>query len=291
MDWSLLQTLVLVAEHGSLSAAAKASHRSQPTLSRHIAQLEDALGGRVFLRHSTGLELTALGEKVLKQAGAMADAAGGLATLSVAPASAMSGTVRITASEMVSTFLLPDLLTAFHGQEPGIELEVVASDETDNLLRREADIALRMYRPQHLDLIAQKIGDFSLGAYASTDYIQRRGKPDSTAALLTHDVIGYDRSPLILQGLKQAGLSVEPSFFKFRSDNQVACWMMVLAGFGIGFNQCAIGDPDPRVERIETEKPIGSLPLWLTAHPDVKRSARVRRVYDFLADALRERAR
>ena len=289
LDWSHLQSFVAVAEHGSLSAAARATGGSQPTLSRHISLLEEQIGARLFERSQAGVVLTERGSALLQHASSMADSAARAAFAVQGKADVPGGTVRITASQVVGTFLLPEVITALHARHPQIEIELVASDSTDNLLRREADIALRMYRPTQEDVITQHICDLDIAAYATPAYIARKGRVAVPEDLLDHDMIGYDANPLMIEGLKAAGLSVTRNFFKFRCDDQVVCWQMARAGFGVGLNQIVIADNDPTVERISGPEPLASVPLWLTAHPDLRQSPRVRRVYDFLRDALRDR--
>lgn len=162
----------------------------------------------------------------------------------------------------------------------------MSSDSTDNLLRREADIALRMYRPTQADVIARHVCDVPLGAYAAHDYVARHGAPQGGEDLRRHQIIGYDRSTLIIDGLRAAGLVVTRDFFGIRCDDQVACWQMVVAGCGVGFFQTSVGDAEPRVQRVARNAPVGQLPMWLTAHPDLRTNPRVRRIYDGLADRL-----
>lgn len=288
-DWSQLQSFVAVAEHGSLSAAARARGSSQPTLSRHIAALEQTLGARLFERRKTGVILTEKGSALMAHAAKMADAAAQMPLLSETADEGLTGTVRITASQIVATYLLPELLTDLHVSYPTLEIELVASDDTNNLLRREADIALRMYRPTQGDVISKLIGHLDLAAYASSAYIERRGMPKDLMDLTNHDVIGYDRSSLVIDGMAALGLKVGRDFFKFRSDDQVVCWQMVLAGFGIGFNQMTIAERVPDIHRISGPEPIERLPVWLTAHPEVRQTPRIRKVYDHLAKALATR--
>lgn len=286
LDWALLQSFAAVGEHGSLSAAARAIGSSQPTLSRHISTLEQQLGARLFKRASSGAELTEVGLNLMRYAKDMANAVERLSIAAGGKTETLAGTVRITASQIVAAYILPEILTKLREQEPEINLEVIASDQTDNLLRREADIAVRMYRPTQPDVIAQKVGELSMGMFASRSYLERRGTPNSLEAILDHDVIGYDRSTLIIDGFKQAGIIVDRDFFAFRCDDQVVCWNMVAAGYGIGFNQLKIGDIDPRVERLHMVGTVGALPVWLASHIELKTSPRVRRVFDFLSEAL-----
>ncbi|WP_299742846.1 LysR family transcriptional regulator [uncultured Tateyamaria sp.] len=285
-DWSQIQSFAAVAEHGSLSAAARAQNSSQPTLSRHIAQLEATLGTRLFDRSSGGMVLTDEGTDLLAHATTMANAAARFGTDRDGHGKEIAGTVRLTASHVVANFILPPILCELHATYPGIEIEVIASDTTENLLRREADIALRMYRPTQPDVIAKHIADLPLGAYAAPSYIEKHGAPETLDDLMHHSIIGYDRSSLIIDGFAQRGFKVGRDFFAFRSDDQVLCWHMVVAGYGIGFGQRRVGDADPRVVRVSKDMDVGSMPLWLTAHPDLRRIPRVRRVYDWLAKHL-----
>ncbi|WP_299623881.1 LysR family transcriptional regulator [uncultured Tateyamaria sp.] len=286
LDWSFVQSFAAVAEHGSLSAAARALGSSQPTLSRHIANLEEVIGTRLFDRGRGGMALTQAGHDLVAHATQMADAAARFELSRDGHDVDVHGTVRITASQIVACYLLPQVLPALRQAHPGIAIEVVASDLSENLLRREADIALRMYRPTQLDVISKHIGDTAIGAYAAHDYIARRGMPETVQDFAGHDLIGYDRSTLIIDGMRAAGLDVTRDSFAFRCDDQVVCWNMTLAGCGIGFGQFLMGDPDPRVKRVSGNAPVASLPIWLTAHAELRSSARVRRVYDWLAENL-----
>jgi len=170
--------------------------------------------------------------------------------------------------------------------EPQIDIELVASDRTENLLQREADIAVRMYRPTQVDVVTRKLGDLQLGMFAAQSYLDRRGEPGSLDELKQHEVIGYDKNDQMIRGFKEAGYEVTSGFFSFRCDNQVVCWQMVLAGYGIGINQIYIGQAEPGLKQIMAHADLPALPIWLTAHAELKSSRRVRRVYDFLAEHL-----
>lgn len=291
MDWEIIRAFRAVAEAGSLSEAARRLGKSQPTLSRRIAALEEQLGAPIFDRAPEGLVLTKLGAALLEPAEAMERAASHLSLIAAGREERLAGVIRITASQVVATYLLPDILTDLRLAEPEIDIEVVSSDQTENLLRREADIAVRMYRPTQEDVITRKIGEMEIGMFAAKSYIARRGAPRSDVELLDHDVIGYDRSTLLIEGLRDVGLQVDRNFFAFRCDDQALCWRMVVAGFGVGFMQVGVGAREPAVERIRTAERIASLPVWLTAHGELRGNPRVRRVYDFLADRIAQIAR
>ncbi len=285
-DWTHLQSFVAVAEHGSLSGAARAVGGSQPTMGRHVGALEAELGVRLFERTAGGLELTPTGADLLEYARRMAEAADRFSLAAEGRSEAIAGTIRITASDIVAAYVLPDILTALRRTEPEIDIELVASDRTENLLQREADIAVRMYRPTQADVFTRKVGELHIGMFAAHAYIERRGAPLSLEDFQGHDIVGYDRSDQIVQGFRAAGIEVDREFFSFRCDNQVACWHMVLAGYGIGFNQVRVGEAEPRVMRLQVDAELPKLPIWLAAHSELKTSRRVRRVFDFLVEQL-----
>lgn len=286
LDWTHLQSFVAIAEHRSLSGAARALGGSQPTMGRHIAALEKSLNVRLFDRTADGLDLTPTGLDLLEHARQMGDAAGRFSLVAEGRSQAVAGTIRITASEIVATYILPDILTRLRQEELEIAIELVASDRTENLLQREADIAVRMYRPTQADVYSRKIGELKLGMYAAHSYLENHGPTGKMDDVTGHDFIGYDRNDLIIQGFKAAGLEVDRDFFPFRCDNQVVCWRMAVAGFGIGFNQRCIGDNEERVRRVFSSIALPSLPVWLTAHAELKTSRRVRLVFDFLAHEM-----
>ena len=285
IPWHLLQSFTAISEAGSLSAAVTKTDSSQPTLSRHLNQLETLLGQRLFFRSASGLTLTPEGAAVRTHADAMAQAAAQL-SFTGAQAQELSGTVRLTASQIAATYLLPPMLAQLRIQHPALNLEVVASDRTENLLRREADLAVRMYRPTQNDLITKKVAELPIGMYAARSYVARHGLPVEPEHLARHAVIGYDRSTLIIDGMRQMGMNVDRSFFAFRSDDQVVCWQMVKAGAGIGFGQRVVGDADDTLVPIWPDLPIGSIPVWLTAHQELRMSPRVRLCFDHLADSF-----
>lgn len=286
LDWSLVQAFLAVAETGSLSAAARLLGASQPTLGRKVREIEASLGVELFHRHPKGLSLSDAGQDLLAPAQAMREAAARLSLAAAGRDRRLSGPVRITASVVVSHFLLPTVLTRLRNEEPGIEIDLVASDSSENLLFREADIAVRMYRPGQLDMVTRHVADLEMGAYASRAYLDRAGRPCSLEELLALEWVGFDRNEMIIRGMREAGWQVGRDFFKLRTDDQAAYWHLVRAGGGVGIIQQAIADADGSVERIMPELPLPRLPVWLTAHETVRHVPRVDRVWRALAGAF-----
>ena len=286
IDWSLIRAFVAVAEKGSLSAAARALSSSQPTVGRQVREMEAALGVELFHRHAKGLSLTLTGMQVLPAAQAMRDAAGEIALIAAGKDTGVNGTVRITASVIVAHFVLPPILARLRAEAPGIEIDLVATDATENLLFREADIAVRMYRPEQLDVITRHICDLPLGLFAAKSYLERRGRPETLEELSHHDWVGYDRSDLMIRGMREMGWEVERDFFATRTDDQAGNWQLIAAGCGIGIAQIATGRSDPRVEQLFPDLETPTLPVWLTAHEAMRRLPRVGRVWDALAKGI-----
>lgn len=286
LDWSLIRSFLAVAEAGSLSAAARATGISQPTLGRHIHTAEAALRVPLFARMPQGLMLTDEGQALLAPARAMRVAAADLALIAAGRSTGMQGTVRITASRVVSHFILPPVLASMRAAEPGIQIDLVPSDTSENLLFGEADIALRMYRPTQLDLVARHLTNLPLGLYASKSYLDSKGRPATREDLMVHDFIGLDRSDQIIRAMTAMGFPVTRSFFPLRCDDPLTYVELIRAGCGIGALQRQIGDDDPRLEALDHLLTLPSLPVWLTAAPKLRQSPRLRRVWDMLADAF-----
>lgn len=286
LDWSLIQAFLAVADTGSLSAAARQLGLSQPTLGRKVREAEAALGVELFRRHPRGLALTETGAEMRAPAEAMRAAAAQMGLVAAGRDLALTGPVRITASVVVSHFVLPPVLAQLRTEEPGIEIDLVASDSSENLLFREADIAVRMYRPGQLDVITHHVADLPTGAYAATRYLDRVGRPDTVEDLLALDWIGFDRNEMIINGMAEAGWRVTRNFFKLRTDDQAAYWQLARAGGGVAIMQQRIGEPDPLVERLLPDMPLPVMPVWLTAHESLRRVPRVARVWEALTTAF-----
>src|SRR3954470_5621025 len=208
IDWNLIKSFVTVAETGSLSAAARKLSASQPTLGRHIGALEQALGVTLFRRGRRGYELTEAGSTLFERGKAVSEQASAFSLLALGSVEAIEGTVRIAASEVVAAYVLPRMTARLGIEEPGIEVEIVASNQVENLLRRDADIAIRMVKPAQNELTARKVCDIPLCACAAIAYLDRRGRPLGPADLVDHPLIGFDRSDEMIRGFAQFGLPV-----------------------------------------------------------------------------------
>jgi DNA-binding transcriptional LysR family regulator len=286
-DWCLVRSFLAVLDHGSLLGAAKVLHTSQPTLGRHIAELESQLGVVLFERTGRGLVPTATALKLADAARGMAEGADQLARTLTGVQAKDTGTVRITASTPVAVQLLPSILEKMRRALPAIQVELVASNTLSNLLRREADIAVRMVRPEQGTLIAKKIGDVPIGAFAHRSYLARRSPIRQPLDLIGHELIGSDTDTAILDGFKAMGFATSKDLFALRSDDLIVQWQAVRAGLGIGFVAGYLARTDPDVVQVlPNVLHIPPLPMWLAVHREIRTSQLIRSVYDFLAEAL-----
>ena len=285
-DWSLARTFLAALESGSLLGAAKRLGSSQPTVGRQISELESQLGVALFERTGRGLVPTQSALQLAVSAQAMEAAALQLARSGSGSQNQVSGTVRVTASQPVACYLLPPILSDMRRALPEIQVELESSNVVSNLLRREADIAVRMVRPDQATLVAKKVGVVKVGVYASRDYLSRRGTPKQPMDLIDHDLIGYDKGEDIVRGFRAAGQSISREAFAFRTDDLIVQWEAVRAGLGIGFFANYLARTDPDVLRILPTIALPELPMWLTVHREIRTSQRIRSVFDFLASAL-----
>lgn len=286
-DWNRARAFLVTAEEGSLSAAARALGLAQPTLGRQVDALEKELGVVLFERVGRNLQLTPAGHELLAYVRSMGEAASGLSLAAFGQSEEMAGDISISASDAYAGMLLPPVLAALRRIETRITIEVIAANDASDLLRREADIAIRNFRPTQPDLVARKLRDTGAGLYASRDYLAGIAPISSPQDLRGADFIGLDNSGMLLAGLNQVGLGLTAGNFPFRCANYLVMWEMVKQGLGIGILDQRIGDADPSVVRVLPDFSPFSFPVWLVAHRDIHRNRRLRVVFDFLAGALR----
>lgn len=285
-DWALVRSFLAVLDAGSLSGAAKRLPARQPTLSRHVAELESQLGVPLFERTGRGVVPTAAALAIADAARRMADGAAALQQQLQRKREALGGSVRITTSQVAANHLLPPVLAALREAAPEIQVELVSSNQISNLLRREADIAVRMVRPAQASLVARKLAELPIVACAHERYLARAGAPRRPEDLLQHDLVGYDRDDTLARGFTALGFPAAREQFALRTDDQLAYMRLVAAGAGIGFVASYTLRDWPGVVPLLPQLKIPPLPCWLAVHREIRGSALVRRVYDFLAEAI-----
>lgn len=285
-DWSLWRSFGAVVEYGSLSAAARALGLSQPTLGRHVEALEQTLGMSLFERTLSGFRPSETALRLYEPV-RQAEAALAEASLVAEGASAtLTGSVRITSSTVMCHYVLPAILRDLRERFPQVAIELVPSDTAENLLLREADIAVRMFRPTQLELIAKHLGNIPITACAHESYVERRGRPKTTDDLLSHDLIGFDRSDLLTRTARAMGFELQRSDFRLRTDSQTNAFELVRAGLGVGFAQAGLVADTPGLVLLLPDLRPPPLEVWLATHRELFTSRRVRAMYDALSEGL-----
>ena len=285
-DWSHWRSFEAVVTHGSLSAAARHLGLSQPTLGRHIENLEQQLGIGLFERSLKGLRPTEaalhLFEPVVRARNELAEAC----NRAEGRTEVLQGSVRVTASVIFSHYVLPPMLKRLRNLHPAIALEIVATDANENLLLREADIAIRMVRPNQLDLITRHLGNLEIACCAHRSYLEKRSAPQHVTDLLAHDLIGFDRSELLIRGARELGFNMSRSDFIMRTDSQTLIWELLKQGLGVGFAQANLVDDTQGMVRLQHGLDLPALEVWLTSHRELFTSRRIRAIYDALAQDI-----
>ena len=285
-DWNQARAFLVTSEEGSFSAAARALGMTQPTLGRQVAALEQELGVTLFERVGTRLELTSTGLELVEHVRAMGDAANRVSLTATGQSSSVVGTVCITASEVIAAYMLPAIVGRLRVEHPGIELEIVASNQARDLHRREADIAIRNFRVSQPDLVARKIKDSRAHMYASPAYLDRIGHVSSLEDLAKAEIFAFDRTDLMIDGLKALGVEVTRRQFPIVTANHLVQWELCKQGAGICLIMEEIGDAEPRVQRVLPTMPHIPIPMWLVCHRELRTSRRIRLVFDRLAEDL-----
>jgi DNA-binding transcriptional LysR family regulator len=285
LNWSFLKDFLAVAECGSLSEAARRYGVSQPTLTRRIAALESSLGAELFRRSPRGLELTEAGEAIVEPARQMEREAQALELAVSGRDRALAGTVRITATEGLAVEWLTPALADFREQHPRIDLEIIVRNTALNVLRREADIAIRLGRPQQMELVTRRVGELVLGLYASRAYLEELGTPRTRDELAQHRGVAFDEVYVYTGAGSWLEQSLGPAQVVYRANTLVAQLAAIRAGFGIGAQSCFIAQRIPELVRVLPETEV-RFEIWLVTHPGLRRSARIRAAYDFLVERL-----
>ncbi|MDF1686866.1 MAG: LysR family transcriptional regulator [Parvibaculaceae bacterium] len=286
LDWTFYRSFLAVMRHGSLSAAAHALKLTQPTLGRHVDGLEAGLGTSLFTRSRMGLTPTDAALALMPHAEAMEAAVAAFTRAASGEAQDARGTVRLTTSQIMGAEVLPPFITEFRQRHPHIDIELNLDDRQQDLLRRDADIALRMARPTQTALIARKVGVLKVKLYAHQDYLKNHTLPDTVEDLAHHTVIGYDANPRIFELLDQDGLGISRKTFSLRSDSELAQLALLRAGAGIGGAQMGIAERTRELVPILHNQFGFDMEMWLAHHEDLKSSLRVRLLYNFLAEKL-----
>lgn len=282
-DWNHARAFLVTAEEGSLVAAARSLGMTQPTLGRQVAALEKQIGFDLFIRRGRGLELTPNGIKLLEYVRPMGDAANQFSLSASGKSEAIEGKVCITASELLSTFVLPSMVKILRELEPGIEIEINSSNEERDLNRREADIAIRSFRPTQPELITKKLCQVRGHLYAAKSYLQQLGEPISIRELNRANYIDTEKQGRLMSLLNSQGFNLSQQNFPVISNSHIVQWELVKQGLAISATIDEIGDNEPLVSRVVVPElsPI-EMDLWIVTHNEFRTNRRIKRVFDLL---------
>jgi DNA-binding transcriptional LysR family regulator len=284
--WDLYRSFLAVLQTGSLSAAARELGIAQPTVGRHIDALEASVGFALFVRSQHGFLPTEHARQLQPYCESLAATASAFLRAASGHGDQARGTVRITASEVVGCEVLPSIVASINRDWPDVNIELSLSNKTQDLLKREADIAVRMLRPTQEALVARRIGAIEIGMHAHRDYLKRRGTPASIAELKQHSLIGYDHETAFIRSLKHHLGDLKRDDFALRSDSDMAQLAAVRAGFGIGICQAGVARRDPSLVRVLPEAFSIELDTWVAMHEDLRNSKRCEVVFAALVKGL-----
>ncbi|WP_242195955.1 MULTISPECIES: LysR family transcriptional regulator [unclassified Pseudomonas] len=284
IGWELYRSFLGVLKEGSLSGAARQLGITQPTVGRHIAALEAALGVVLFTRSPTGLLPTAVAHTLRAHAETMERTAAALERAASSQGDEVRGVVRVSASEVIGVEVLPPIITALRRQHPHLRVELILTNRLIDLLQLEADIAVRMVRPSQEQLLARRVGLIEVGLHARDDYLQERGMPVQMQDLVGHSVIGFDQETAFIRSLAFKGF--ERSAFAISSDSDLAQLALIRAGAGIGGCQVQLAKQNPRLQRVLPQAFAFKMDTWVTMHEDLRNSPRCRVTFDALVAGL-----
>ena len=284
LDWSWVQSFLAVASHGSFSAAARQLDLSQPTLSRHVRALEQVWERPLFVRHNRGIELTDAGRRLLEQSSGIESSMASLWRHRSADPNQPCGTVRVSVNEPLGLFVLPEWVDCLRASHPSVALELCIDNRSADLTRHEADLAVRMYRPNQQSLVAKKITDSELGLYAHRRYLEKHGEPRGLDDVARHTFAGLDRDAQWAPMLRSLGMRAEQ--FTLRSDSLALHVQALLAGVAVVSTHVRFAERHPDLKRVLPEVRFPSLPVWVVMHEELRADPAVAAVFRELVQYL-----
>ena len=286
-NWEWYRTFLAVLETGSLSAAGRALGMTQPTIGRHIDGLESALALKLFTRSFDGFAPTDAALELRPYAADVAATSAALLRVASSHGAGVRGTVRLTASEVIGVEVLPPILAALRNEHPELVIELVLSNKVDDLLHREADIAVRMLRPTQDALVAKRIGGIEVGLYAHERYLAAHGAPKTIDELSLHAIVGFDRENAFIRRFQDQFPVFARAALAFRADSDLAQLAVVRAGFGIGACQSALAARDKALVRVLPASFSLAMDTWVAMHEDLRESARCAVTFAAIAAGLK----
>ncbi|QGZ64690.1 LysR family transcriptional regulator [Paraburkholderia acidisoli] len=293
IGWEWYRTLLAVLQEGSLSGAARALGITQPTAGRHIEALERALEVTLFTRSQSGLQPTDVAKALRSHAETMQSTAASLerAARDHGSGAQVQGVVRVAASEVVGVEVLPPIIAALRERHPRLVVELVLSNRVQDLLKREADVAVRMVRPKQTQLVARRVGNIELGLHAHRDYLAAHGTPRTVNAVWEHAIIGYDKATAFVREASKAFPRYTRAALALRTDSDLAQLALIRAGAGIGVCQVELARRNDQLVRLLPKVVALQLETWVTMHENLRSSAGCRATFDALVEGLLRYAR
>ncbi len=285
-DWNHIRAFLAVEENGSLSAAARALRQTQPTLSRQISALEEALSLTLFERGTRVMRLTEQGSELLTHVRGMANAATQISRVATGQSQAIEGTVRITSSDAMAAYALPHCLISLRSLHPGISIELVPSNEMSDLTRRDADIAIRHVRPEQPDLVARRISDIEISLFAAISYLQELGPVKSPDDFANANFIGYQSPERLVPQISAMGFPVTKANFGITTSSGSTMYELVRDGAGIAFLPTIVAEGRLGLKRILPDAPVFNMETWLVTHREIQTNRRIRLTFDHLVQEL-----
>jgi DNA-binding transcriptional LysR family regulator len=286
VSWELYRSFLAVLREGSLSGAARALGMTQPTAGRHVAALEEILGVALFTRSQLGLLPTETALGLQSYAEAMESMAASLERAAASQGEGVRGVVRISASEVISVEVLPPIVAQLREQHPELTIELVSTNRVQDLLQREADIAVRMVRPRQEQLVARRVGQIEVGLHARKEYLAKHGTPRNWRELAAHSIIGFDQPSAFVRNAAKSLEHFTRDTFSLRTDSDLAQLALIRCGAGIGGCQVGLARRDDALVRVLPKAFSLRLETWITMHEDLRYSPRCRAAFDALVEGL-----
>lgn len=287
ISWDDLRHFLAIHRSGTLRGAGAELRMNPTTVGRRLGALEETVGARLFDRTPDGYRLTTAGRDLLPRAERMEAEALALERAVAGADQRVAGVVRVTATEMLATRFIAPHLRRFHQENPELVLDLVCTNRTVSLGRREADIALRLSRPREDNVVTRRLGSIPLALYAAPHYVDGHGMPDDPEhSLAGHRVILFADSRAFRVENDWIARRMDGATLAMRSDSVSSIYSATLAGLGLALLPCAVADGDPALRRIPTETSPEPRVVWRTVHADLQHAARIRRVLDFLGEVL-----
>ena len=282
-DWNQVRAFLATVEHGSFSGAARALRQTQPTVSRQISALEEALQLTLLERGTRIMRLTEAGSELLAHVREMADSAVRISRVAAGQSQIVEGTVRITSSDAMASYALPRCLVSLRCAHPGISIELVPSNEMSDLTRREADIAIRHVRPEQPDLVAKRLDDMEIALFAAESYLAELGPITSPEDYSSANFIGYQHPERLVPQVSRMGIPVTPANFGITTTSGSAMYELVRDGAGIALCPTVMAEDRLGLTRVLPDAPTFSMPTWLVTHREIQTSRRIRLTFDHLS--------